>query len=100
MEVSGINFKNYATNDGELAFGAPLALDNFTIDDIPYFGGVVNGVEIDWNSAELPNVNFSELEKGSTNECNTVVNTGQLMALINDMQGQINAIAAKLAELQ
>jgi hypothetical protein len=93
--ASGIKFNNYNPNDGELKFISPVSLTDFSIDDIPYFGGVVNGVEIDWNSAELPNVTLDKLDNN-----NTVVNTGHLMALINDMQGQINAIAAKLAELQ
>lgn len=100
MEASGIQFKNYNPNDGEINIASTVSLDGFNIDEISFTGGIVNGIQIDWNNAELPNVNFSELEKGSTNEYNTVVNTGHLMALINDMQGQINAIAAKLAELQ
>lgn len=96
MEASGINFKNYNPNNGELISSTGFALKTFSsMDDIQFFGGLINGVEIDWNSAELPNVSLDAL-----NDTNTVVNTGQLMALINDMQGQINAIAAKLAELQ
>lgn len=94
MEVSGINFKNYSTSDGEISVISPVALNNFTIDDIPYFGGVVNAVEIDWNSAELPNVSLDALDGK-----NTVINTGHLMALINDMQGQINVLAEKVAYL-
>lgn len=47
----------------------------------------VNGVEIDWNSAILSNVELSVLDNK-----NTVNTTGQLLALINDLQEQINAI--------
>lgn len=95
MEASGIKFKNYSPNDGELNVSTTLGFGGFNIDNISLMGGVINGIQIDWNSAELPNVTLDKLDNN-----NTVVNTGQLMALINDMQGQINAIAAKLAELQ
>lgn len=94
MEASGINFKNYNPNNGEISMSSTMALGDFAIDDIPFFGGVVNGVEIDWNSAELPNVSLDALDG-----TNTVINTGQLMALINDMQGQINLLAEKVAKL-
>lgn len=47
----------------------------------------VNAVEIDWNSAKLDNVELSVLDNK-----NTVNTTGQLLALINDLQEQINAI--------
>lgn len=95
IEVSGIKFKNYNPNDGELGVSATVGLDNFSTDDIPYFGGVVNGVEIDWNGAELSNVNLEALDG-----TNTIINTGHLMALINDMQGQINVLAQTIADMQ
>lgn len=48
----------------------------------------VNAVEIDWNNAKLDNVELPNvLDNG-----NTVNTTGQLLALINDLQEQINAI--------
>lgn len=94
MKASGINFKNYNPNNGEISMSSTMALGDFTINDIPHFGGVVNGVEIDWNSAELPNVSLNALDGK-----NTIINTGQLMALINDMQGQINVLAETVAYL-
>lgn len=94
MEVSGINFKNYNTDDGEYTLKFPVALGDFSVEDIPYAGGIVNGIEIDWNSAELPNVSLDALDGK-----NTVISTGHLMALINDMQGQINVLAEKVAYL-
>ena len=49
---------------------------------------VVNSVEIDWNSAKLSYVSLPNiLDNG-----NTINTTGQLLALINDLQEQINAI--------
>lgn len=53
--------------------------------DIP--AKVVNAIEIDWNGAKLDNVELSVLDNK-----NTVNTTGQLLALINDLQEQINAI--------
>lgn len=49
---------------------------------------VVNSVEIDWNGAQLSYVSLPNvLDNG-----NTINTTGQLLALINDLQEQINAI--------
>lgn len=49
---------------------------------------VVNSVEIDWNGAKLSYVSLPNvLDNG-----NTINTTGQLLALINDLQEQINAI--------
>lgn len=94
MEVSGINFKNYNPNNGEFNLNFPIALGDFSVEDIQYAGGIINGIQIDWNNAELPNVSLDALDG-----TNTVINTGQLMALINDMQGQINVLAEKVAKL-
>lgn len=52
------------------------------------WGGVINAIDIDWNCAYLPNVTLSNLE--DNNKINT---TGDLLYLINDMQGQINLLA-------
>ena len=49
---------------------------------------IINAVEIDWNGAQLSYVSLPNvLDNG-----NTINTTGQLLALINDLQEQINAI--------
>ena len=49
---------------------------------------LINAVEIDWNGAQLSYVSLPNvLDNG-----NTINTTGQLLALINDLQEQINAI--------
>lgn len=49
---------------------------------------LINSVEIDWNGAQLSYVSLPNvLDNG-----NTINTTGQLLALINDLQEQINAI--------
>lgn len=49
---------------------------------------IINSVEIDWNGAQLSYVSLPNiLDNG-----NTINTTGQLLALINDLQEQINAI--------
>lgn len=54
----------------------------------PVWGGVINAIDIDWNGAKLPNVSLSYLQNN-----NTINTSGDLLALINDMQGQINVLA-------
>jgi hypothetical protein len=55
--------------------------------DISNYIPTINGVDIDWNAATLDNVELAVLDNK-----NTINTTGQLLALINDLQEQINAI--------
>lgn len=53
---------------------------------------VLNAVEIDWNGACLTSVNLSGLTDN-----NKISTTGQLLHLINDMQGQINLLSETIS---
>ena len=48
---------------------------------------VVNGIDIDWNGATLSYVN----QPGVLDASNQVNTTGQLLALINDLQSRLSA---------
>ena len=68
--------------------GMPIGVDGLTEDLITENGGIINAVQIDWNGAQLSYVSLPNiLDNG-----NTINTTGQLLALINDLQEQINAI--------
>jgi len=51
-------------------------------------GGIINAVDIDWNSAVIPN---GDLENGTSKTINT---TGELLSLIDKMQEEIYVLSA------
>ena len=52
----------------------------------------INAIDIDWNTAELPN---SNLDGG----LKTISNTGELLNLINEIQKEIYALSAAIIAL-
>lgn len=94
---NGITFTIDAETAGKAGAGKYTHSDNLdpngaiNTNKISKKGSVVsvNGIDIDWNSATLSHVNQPGVLDG-TNQVNT---TGQLLALINDLQNQINALA-------
>lgn len=70
-------FKFYNGTNGDFSDAQTDGLEPF-----------INGVEIDWNGAVLPN---SDLSTGSSVTINT---TGELLSLIDQMQQEIYTLAA------
>jgi len=70
-----------------LPMDSTLGIVGLPEDAIAENGGIINAVQIDWNGATLDNVELAVLDNK-----NTINTTGQLLALINDLQEQINAI--------
>lgn len=91
--MSNIKFTNIDLTKGYTSFGGTIFTQKGTIYD-PNNGGTGKNtkpfqcVDINWNGAILPNVSLSYLQNN-----NTINTSGDLLALINDMQGQINVLA-------
>lgn len=85
---NGINFNNYKSQSGSTVnIGQwPVVLAGQTGPDED--GGIINAVEIDWNSAVIPN---GDIENGTSKTINT---TGDLLSLINKIQEEIYVLSA------
>lgn len=85
---NGINFNNYKSQSGSTVnIGQwPVVLAGQTGPDED--GGIINAVDIDWNSAVIPN---GDIENGTSVTINT---TGDLLSLINKMQEEIYVLSA------
>lgn len=100
VKLNNIEFKNtdgLSKQSAKAAFVNKSSLTQTAFDKLsPSYGSdeylskysLVNGLQIDWNGAKLDNVSLPNV----LDDGNTVNTTGQLLALINDLQEQINAI--------
>jgi hypothetical protein len=84
---NGIEFNN-VKQYGNFVSAGPLRIQGLDGTDLDDGTGIINAIDIDWNGAKLPNVSLSYLQNN-----NTINTSGDLLALINDMQGQINVLA-------
>lgn len=90
MELNNIQFNN-VKSDGGLFGVTPLLVNDGSGQAIhgvdPEFGGIINAVDIDWNGATLSYVN----QPGVLDASNQVNTTGQLLALMNNLQSRLSA---------
>ena len=92
INQNGINFNNINVGEKVFSTGGKYSHVDNTWDGVYDPADIymsVNAVEIDWQGATLSHVNQPNVLDAS-NQVNT---TGQLLALINDLQNQINALA-------
>lgn len=91
INQKGIDFNNINVGEKVFSTGGKYSHVDNTWDGVYDPADIymsVNAVEIDWQGAKLPNVSLSYLQNN-----NTINTSGDLLALINDMQGQINVLA-------
>ena len=85
--IDGIQFNNiYSSSEGGTLIGDTLTAQTFG--DIP----IINGAEIDWNAAQLPN-------SGDTAGNQQIDSTGNLLSLINEMNKRLYALTAAVIAL-
>lgn len=91
VTIDGISFNSINLADGYKSISQAKIAPQRSIFD-PEGGTnkslIINAVDIDWNSAVIPN---GDIENGTSETINT---TGELLSLINKMQEEIYVLSA------
>ena len=94
MTIDNINFSSFNSMGGSHIINKKsgkyhvMGVDNVGAENGDPISTIVNGIEIDWDGAILPNANIT------TGGSVTINTTGQLLNLINEMQKEIYTLAA------
>jgi len=85
-----IKFNNYKeATESLVVSGGPLVVSNQ--EGVTEFGGIINGVDIDWNNAQFEiAVKNSENRNTDGLQVKTITTTGDLLAIIAGLQAQVD----------